>query len=208
MKKKIKITENQFNLIKENLFGEEGIKAMSKDYMIIGDDYMIPDWLEEFIKKKKITVYTITQANSLRHKNSTINHILKQEGLLKESEDNFRLAFEKVPFARYKEDPWDQFQLTLFYKDKQVGNTNIVRNPKAESGEWSINGFFIEKEYQGHGLSYKLMQKLFDFSKQHGVKTLELGVSPDNYSARKVYDKMGFTPYDKTSDYILMRKEL
>jgi RimJ/RimL family protein N-acetyltransferase len=77
---------------------------------------------------------------------------------------------------------------------KIVGNLNFsggARPRIAHTGEFGVS---VLKEYWGQGIGTELIKYLIEWCKQSGIiRKINLRVRSDNYSAIKVYKKLGFT---------------
>lgn len=55
-----------------------------------------------------------------------------------------------------------------------------------------LQRLYVHSNYHGLGIGKCLIQKIEELARQKGFQTLWLGVWEQNYSAQKVYEKMGF----------------
>ena len=56
-----------------------------------------------------------------------------------------------------------------------------------------LNRFYLEKEAHGSGLANTLMEAVVQAARDHGGRTLWLGVWEHNHRARAFYERWGFT---------------
>ncbi len=70
----------------------------------------------------------------------------------------------------------------------------------------------IDKDYQGHGLSFEMVQSVESILRERGHKAIHLSVVKSNAPAYKTYVKAGFTVVGEAqmyeSDYYLMEKAI
>ena len=70
----------------------------------------------------------------------------------------------------------------------------------------------INKDYQGHGLSYQMVQSIGSILQKNGHKAIHLSVAKSNIPAYKTYRKAGFTVVGEAqmygNDYYLMEKAI
>lgn len=68
------------------------------------------------------------------------------------------------------------------------------RHPKIKHTA-HIWGTYVEPEYRGRGIGKKLMEKIIELAKVNpNVKKIKIEVVPEQESALKLYEKVGFTP--------------
>ena len=56
----------------------------------------------------------------------------------------------------------------------------------------TLNDLFIHPEYRKKGIAKKLIKKTFELAKQIEAVRVDLGTAKDNYTAQKLYEKIGF----------------
>ncbi|MDR1614959.1 MAG: ribosomal protein S18-alanine N-acetyltransferase [Campylobacteraceae bacterium] len=123
--------------------------------------------------------------------------------------------FDKNSFAlSYKNFLYHTKKNPLFIckiKDKTAGYILLLTRKK--SMKIRIYSIAVKKEFQHCGIGLKLLEKSFAYVKKTGKKTLMLEVKAVNYSAIKLYEKMGFMKigiaakyYPDGTDAILMEK--
>lgn len=70
----------------------------------------------------------------------------------------------------------------------------------------------IDKAYQGHGLSFEMVQDIAPILQKHGCKAIHLSVVKTNVPAYKTYIKAGFAVVGEAqmygNDYYLMEKTI
>lgn len=64
----------------------------------------------------------------------------------------------------------------------------------AEEGE--VKRLFVSNEYRGLGLGRRLMETLIEYAERGEYSTLWLDTAPFMNSARRLYEELGFEPYD------------
>ncbi|MEL7042054.1 MAG: GNAT family N-acetyltransferase [Pseudomonadota bacterium] len=58
-----------------------------------------------------------------------------------------------------------------------------------------IGFLFVVPEHRGKGLNQKILEHLFAWAQTAGLPEVHLTVYPDNASAIRAYEKVGFKPY-------------
>jgi diamine N-acetyltransferase len=81
--------------------------------------------------------------------------------------------------------------LGIYLDEKIIGF--ITHALDADDNIYYINRFMIDENYQGKGYGRKALSLLIEKLKNNGVKRLEIIHKPDNYSAIKLYESLGFT---------------
>lgn len=56
-----------------------------------------------------------------------------------------------------------------------------------------LNDLFVLSEYRKNGIAEKLIYQTFELAKQVEAIRVDLGTSVDNYSAQRLYEKIGFS---------------
>ena len=71
-------------------------------------------------------------------------------------------------------------------------------------------GVWISSKYANMGLSTLTLYHAFAFCKLNGIKTLMLKVHPDNFTAKNLYEKLGFkqTGFDEKINNIIYHKSI
>lgn len=108
-------------------------------------------------------------------------------------------AFEKYLSEIIK----DQKAMILIAKneDKKIGF--LIAEIKDRSKEdyqsiaLHISDAFVLKEYRGHGILKKFIERAKDFAKINGIKRIELNVDSRNENAVIAYEKIGFEEFRK-----------
>jgi GNAT superfamily N-acetyltransferase len=72
-------------------------------------------------------------------------------------------------------------------------------------GQLLMDGIVVHPSMRGRGIGTQLLQSVFDFAHTHGFKSLRLDVVDTNPGARRLYERMGFTPL-KTHNYTFLSK--
>ena len=95
------------------------------------------------------------------------------------------------------------------YENKMVGFAGI----KVVLDEADIMNIAVKKDYRRQGIATLLLNHILDFCKEKGIKTINLEVNEENFSAISLYQKFGFEEcgrrkqyYDNKYDAILMKK--
>lgn len=107
----------------------------------------------------------------------------------KKWEDYFRFQKGKIREVR-----------VITYKDKVIGLGTLIFESKYsyfhKNRIFEINDLLIADPYQGHGLGKVLLTSLEDVARDHGAKTVGLGVGlyKDYGPAQRLYFKSGYIP--------------
>ena len=102
---------------------------------------------------------------------------------------------------------------------KIIGAISIVPENELDGFDcWSckdgkeIARVVIDKDYQGHGLSYQMVQSIESILRENGHMAIHLSVAKSNIPAYKTYIKAGFTVVGEAqmygNDYYLMEKAI
>ena len=57
---------------------------------------------------------------------------------------------------------------------------------------WILNDLYVEKEYRKSGVGKALIQKALKFAKENDAVTVKLETAKDNYTAKALYESIGF----------------
>jgi ribosomal protein S18 acetylase RimI-like enzyme len=91
--------------------------------------------------------------------------------------------------------------------NKPVGFTQLypsyssVRAQKA----WILNDLYVDRDYRKQGVGEKLIQTAMEFARQDGASFVELSTAIDNYTARGLYEKIGFAKMAPETGFITYR---
>lgn len=78
-------------------------------------------------------------------------------------------------------------------EDPQGAYENASWTRKLVGGEYMVcHALATAPQVQGKGLGVELVEYCIDYAKQHGFKGIRLDVVPDNFPAKKLYEKCGF----------------
>ena len=95
------------------------------------------------------------------------------------------------------------------YENKIVGFAGI----KMVLDEADIMNIAVKKDYRRQGIATLLLNHILNICKENGIKTVNLEVNEENFSAISLYQKFGFKEcgrrkqyYDNKYDAILMKK--
>jgi ribosomal protein S18 acetylase RimI-like enzyme len=94
---------------------------------------------------------------------------------------------------------WHDTFLSLKVDDKVAGYSLMV--PLADNA-LSIMSLLIGKSFQGQGLGKELLQQSIFLAQSLHYERLELSVSPENESAVRLYERLGFQATDSIKDYL------
>jgi len=76
---------------------------------------------------------------------------------------------------------------------KLVGYMSVIKQFSTWDMDWYLylDCLYLKKETRGHGVGFKLMQKLKDFAKENMIQTIQWQTPKDNFSAIEFYQKLG-----------------
>jgi ribosomal protein S18 acetylase RimI-like enzyme len=69
-----------------------------------------------------------------------------------------------------------------------------VLERKLQEDVLQMDGIFVNAFARGQGVGTALLSAIFEEAKTRGLKTVQLDVIDTNPKARKLYEKVGFTP--------------
>ena len=95
------------------------------------------------------------------------------------------------------------FTCLLIYDDNAVGYGHLDAEDEIV---WL--GIVIKKEYQGKGLSKKIMKALMGKALEKRIENIHLSVDNDNIKAIKLYSGLGFEVVAKKDYYSILRKKV
>ncbi|MEP7373054.1 MAG: GNAT family N-acetyltransferase [Chitinophagaceae bacterium] len=61
---------------------------------------------------------------------------------------------------------------------------------------WILNDLFVSAEHRQKGIAQALINRVIEYSKLTGRKKVVLSTAYDNFTARKLYEKLGFSRED------------
>lgn len=112
---------------------------------------------------------------------------------------------KKVNLLEYSQKLFDKsVTFEAWYQSNLVGLIACYYN---ESNAFITNVSAL-KQYSGKGIASTLMQNCIDYSKQKKCSQIKLEVNSLNSSAIHLYNKFGFTIFEKKDDSLLMKLEL
>lgn len=76
---------------------------------------------------------------------------------------------------------------------QNLGIKNATVDKEADDSDYYIDTLSVLPNYQGMGIGTELLKGLIDYAKQKGIARVSLNVDQDKPSARKLYEKVGFT---------------
>ncbi len=105
---------------------------------------------------------------------------------------HWRLA----PFVRAFGWPLGLFEFIVF---------NLFVRQHCKSNELLLEWICVDPTRRGQGIGRQLLEEVFCFAKTHGYRAVRLGVVDTNPGARRLYERMGFTPTE-THHYPFLRR--
>ena len=103
---------------------------------------------------------------------------------------------DKMNFANHWDD--DTFQQVFLFKSNTVFVARlqddligfvVVEN---DIDEINISHIVVDKEYRNHGIGTKLINFVEEYSKNKNINTVSLEVSENNFTAKTLYEKLGY----------------
>lgn len=61
---------------------------------------------------------------------------------------------------------------------------------------WILNDLFVDKNYRKQGVGRKLIEVAIRFAKDQGATFIQLETTPENSTAQRLYEAMGFQQYN------------
>jgi ribosomal protein S18 acetylase RimI-like enzyme len=68
---------------------------------------------------------------------------------------------------------------------------------------WILNDLYVNGQTRNQGIGERLLNKAKDFAIQTGAKSLSLSTASDNYSAQRLYEKLGYQRDEQFHHYEL-----
>ena len=98
---------------------------------------------------------------------------------------------------------WPGDDEVLFWGEIRQNETLVATGAlvKWRTGEVMFASIATHEEYRGKGLAQKLVSQMLSSVESLGVKHVGLGVFAENYSAKRAYEKVGFTLIGEFSSY-------
>jgi ribosomal protein S18 acetylase RimI-like enzyme len=87
-----------------------------------------------------------------------------------------------------------------------VGMFTLTVNQKYE--EYQIRFFMIDKRFQNRGYGKLMLQMAVQKLRAQGAMVLEIGLVPENVAALRMYQAVGFKPFDMSDNFITLRMAL
>lgn len=73
---------------------------------------------------------------------------------------------------------------------------------------WILNDLYVDEMYRGKGIGKLLIEHVLGFAKADGSIYVQLETATDNYSAQRLYDKIGFQRQNPDTEFLMYRKTL
>jgi len=61
---------------------------------------------------------------------------------------------------------------------------------------WVLNDLYVEADYRNQGVGRKLIEAAIHFAKGEGATYIQLETMPDNITAQRLYESIGFEQYN------------
>ena len=93
----------------------------------------------------------------------------------------------------------DQLLLLALVDGEIVSAATVMRRMgRPRIAHLGILGVSVRRQFWGRGLGRLMMQRLIAWSREHGVRQLNLEVRTDNARASGLYERLGFTHFGRT----------
>jgi diamine N-acetyltransferase len=84
----------------------------------------------------------------------------------------------------------------IYSGDEMVGFVMYAKDP--DDGLYYINRLMIDEKHQGRGFGTEALKILLGQLRNSGVLSVDIMHKPDNYSAIRIYERLGFVITDET----------
>jgi ribosomal protein S18 acetylase RimI-like enzyme len=106
-----------------------------------------------------------------------------------------RAEFEtEVPPELWEDDDAD-YEWTVVLLADDVAFAGIDR--KGGDRTWLLDMLYVKPEARGNGLGTELIRAAAEYARAQGAEMLALEVQERNAGARRLYERLGFTTYDR-----------
>ena len=107
--------------------------------------------------------------------------------------DEIKLSYEdeKEHIKKVKTSETSNY-FVVMKNNKMIGCIGFNGNTARKMKHYGTIGISVLKEYWGRGIATALLEKLISWSKEKGIKKINLDVFENNERAIKLYEKFGF----------------
>lgn len=70
---------------------------------------------------------------------------------------------------------------------------------------WILNDLFVQEAFRKNGIGEALIRKAMQFAAASGAHFLQLETATDNFTAQKLYERIGFQLQQPEMDFLLYR---
>lgn len=107
--------------------------------------------------------------------------------------DEIKLSYEdeKEHIKKVKTSETSNY-FVVMKNNKMIGCIGFNGNTARKMKHYGTIGISVLKEYWGRGVATALLEKLISWSKEKGIKKINLDVFENNERAIKLYEKFGF----------------
>ena len=105
-----------------------------------------------------------------------------------------RAEFEAEVPSELWEDEDANYEWTVVLLADDVGFAALDRKGDRT---WLLDILYIKPEARGQGIGTQLIRAAADYAREQGAEMLALEVQERNSGARRLYDRLGFTTYDR-----------
>ncbi|CAN1213081.1 GNAT family N-acetyltransferase [Tumidithrix helvetica PCC 7403] len=112
---------------------------------------------------------------------------------------------------RYDDRSFLQFNLSIFTEELGTikGTLSFFLytsfKHRVRQGELFLDALVVQDSARGQGIGTFLLQEIFEFARQNQFDRIRLDVAAANSSARRLYERMGFTCF-KTRSYLYLQR--
>ena len=128
--------------------------------------------------------------------------------------DKYRVFYKQktdLPLAKkYIQTRLDNNESIIFVAimgDKPIGFTQLY--PKYSSvrtmQNWILNDLYVDTGYRKQGVGEKLIRAAMDFANKKGSEFVQLSTAVDNFTAQKLYEKIGFDKQMPDTEFLTYR---
>lgn len=145
----------------------------------------------EAFKNKFASLMTLDEALS------TLPGLLNPEQVIFALQDGKLAGFAGIQHGRKR-----LFQLPLrpfmkhlgVFRGVYVAIVLMLFGRPYKEGELLMDGICVDKDMRGQGIGSLLLEAVIEFARQKNYRTIRLDVADTNPRARKLYERMGFSP--------------
>ena len=73
---------------------------------------------------------------------------------------------------------------------------------------WILNDLYVEADYRKQGIGSKLIEAAMHFAKEQGATFIQLETMPENTTAQRLYEAIGFKQYNPFEGELVYKIEI